>query len=381
MKKTEFSEFASALTPFFMGGMKPEEFTRELFMHIYLPDTDDENPVDDTQSRTFKSYYYGDTDISKLAKKICGSLDKTEFAEYLYLDADDSIDNLCRVFKDKCAGITAENYGELLAARFQEIITNAAQPKRKKKSASLGGGANALSTTDSLKDKYGISLVAEVMSTCPNVGCTNSLFVRAGKQISPNYDVVAIDPSISTEDESNLIAMCPSCAKKYQMQHDAVRMAQVSAIKKRFVELAEIQEVTANQNIEEEIVTVLSKIPSLPYRTDIDLNYEPVPIKNKVMPDSPELLAQIKVWVNLHYMDVHETLQELNQQGKNRFEPFCLQVRLNFLNLNSMGLSQRQIYDGIVDWLQKATGGDRHACEVVTAYFVQKCEVFDVIAE
>lgn len=381
MGKTEFSEFASALTPFFIGGMKPEEFSKELFMHIYLPGTDDKNPVDDTLPRTFKSYYYGDTDISKLAKQICGSLDKATFAEYLYLDADDSIDNLCRVFSNECAGITSENYGALLATHFEEIITKAAKPQRKKKSASLNSGATALNTTNSLKDRFGISLVAEVMSTCPNIGCTNSLFVRAGKQIAPNYDVVTIDPSISTEEESNLIAMCPSCAKKYQMQHDAVHMAQVSAIKKRFIELAEIQEVTANQNIEEEIVTVLSKIPSLPYRNDVDLNYEPVPIKNKVMPDSPELLAQIKVWVNLHYMDVHDTLQQLNQQGKNRFEPFCVQVRLNFLNLSSKGLSQRQIYDGIVEWLQKATNGDRHACEVVTAYFVQKCEVFDVIAE
>lgn len=379
MEKTEFSEFASALTPFFIGAMRPEDFTKELFMHIYLPSTDDENPVEDTLPRTFKAYYYGDRDITTLAKKISGSIDKVGFAEYLYLDADDSIDSLCRVFRDECESINTSNYGSLLATRFEAIIANAAKPKRKKKSAPPVSGADALDNTSNLKGKYGISLVAEVMSTCPNMGCTNSLFVRAGKQIAPNYDVVVIDPSAAKDDESNLIAMCPSCAQKYMLQQDSAHIAQISAIKKRFIELAEIQEVTANQNIEEDIVSVLSKIPSQPFRMDVDLNYEPVPLKNKIAPDSPELLAQIKVWVNLRYTDVHSTLQELNRQGKNRFEPFCLQVRLNFLNLRSKDLSQRQIYDGIVEWLQKATNGDRHACEVVTAYFVQKCEVFDVI--
>ena len=35
----------------------------------------------------------------------------------------------------------------------------------------------------------------------------------------------------------------------------------------------------------------------------------------------------------------------------------------------------------MVDWLQRGTNEDRGACEVVISYFIQKCEVFDVIAE
>ena len=101
----------------------------------------------------------------------------------------------------------------------------------------------------------------EVTSTYPNIGCTNSLFVKAGKQIASNYDVVQIDLSGLMDDEANMIAMCPSCAQKYRMHHDSAYMAQIKAIKKRFIELAEIQDVTASQNIEEEIVSVLSKIP------------------------------------------------------------------------------------------------------------------------
>lgn len=379
MGKTEFSEFASALTSFFIDGMKPEEFSKALFKNIYIEGSHEEDPVDKILPRTYKSYYYGDTDISTLAKKICGTLDKVQFSDFLSLESDDSIENLCRVFRDDCSGINAENYGSKLADRFEIIITNASKPKRKKKSALSDDGASAPNGID-IKEKYGIALVAEVMSTCPNIGCTNSLFIRAGKQIVPNFEIVTIDPDEPIE-ENNLIAMCPSCSKKHLLRTDPAYITQITAIKKRFIELAEIQEVTANQNIEEDIATVLSKIPALPFRTDVDLNYEPVPLRNKIKADSPELLAQIKVWVNLHYTDVHETLQELNQQGRNRFEPFCLQVRLNFLNLRNKGLSQRQIYDGIVEWLQKATNGDRHACEVVTAYFVQKCEVFDVITE
>jgi hypothetical protein len=117
-------------------------------------------------------------------------------------------------------------------------------------------------------------------------------------------------------------------------------------------------------------------VPTLKYPANVDLNYEPAMLKQKISPDYPDLLAAIKIWVNLYYPDVHQILQELNREGKNRFEPFCLSVRQNFLALDEKGHSQWDIYNEMISWLQKQTNQDRHACEIVIAYFVQKCEVF-----
>ena len=380
MGETEFSEFERALSVYFQRGADPSEFTRELFTHIYKGSINGTDTyVHDMEPRTLKGYYYGEHDITTTAKKISGALDIGVFAEYLKLDADDSVARLCEAFRDTCPDIDESTYEMVLAERFQTIIENAAKPKRKKTLSVLK--TEKVSDTNEYSEKYGISLVAEEQSICPNDGCTNSLFIRVNGQIAPDYEVVVIDPSLPVNSEDNLIAMCPDCAKKYRLSVDPDKIRRLQEIKKHFTDIADRQEIVSQQKVVEDVRRVLTKIPDLPFPQGVDLNYEPALLKQKISPDSPDLLAQIKVWVNLHYPDVHETLQELNREGKQRFEPFCHQVRLNYLNLSDKGYSQRQIYEAMIKWLQDATNEDAHACEIVIAYFVQKCEVFDVISK
>lgn len=381
MKETEFSIYAQALSVYYMKGRSPEDFAKWLFQGIYLKSVDEDfdDPVEDTLPRTYKGYYYANNNITKLAKKICNSLDTLAYAEFMYLDADDFVTSLCKTMRATCPGIGEDNYQTVLAERFQAIIENAAKAKRKKTSPAEITGKVVIDID--YREKYGVSLVAEEQSICPNDGCTNSLFVRVNGQIAPDYDVVVIDPAQPVTGEDNLIAMCPDCAKKYRIGADDDMIRRMKEIKKRFTDIADRQEIVSQQKVVDDVRRVLTKIPKLPYPKDVDLNYEPVPLRQKIGDDAPDLLAQIKVWVNLYFPDVHDTLQELNREGKQRFEPFCHQVRLNYLNLKDKGYSQRDIYEAMIKWLQGATNEDAHACEIVIAYFVQKCEVFDVISE
>lgn len=386
MDVTEFSTFAQNLSVFFIGSNGPEEFTRTLFKEIYLPKVDDDQSeyLHNIEKRTLKAYYYGQNNISYVAKKIAGSLDKAQFAHFLYLDADDSIQRLCSVFGQECEGINSSNFGEKLADRFEDILHNAAKPKSKvlkKVSEKEDISIEETLLIPMRSNNKDVSLVAEVMSVCPDDGCANPLFLRMNGKIQGNYEVVVIEPSVPVSGEENLIALCPECARRYQMA-DANKIQRMKAIKKRFVEIADMQDAVSQQKIEDDILDVLSKIPLISYPSEpVDLNYEPVMLKQKIKVDDMDLLAQIKVWVNLYYKEVNEKLLQLNIEGKNRFEPFCLQVRLTFLGINMSDKSQREIYDGMIKWLQQVTNGERHACEIVIAYFVQKCEVFDVIAE
>ena len=379
MNGTVFSEFAQTLSVYYNRRNDNIEFTRELFSHIYKGSIDKTDTfIEDMEPRTLKGYYYGEHDITMVAKKISGALDIGEFAEHLKLDSEDSITGLCDAFKCTCPDIDKATYGIVLAERFQVIIQNAATTKRKK--ALSAQKADKAESIDSYADKYGISLVAEEQSICPSDGCTNSLFLRIDGQIAPDFEVIVIDPSKPVNGEDNLIAMCPDCAKKYKLVSDPLKIHRMQEIKKRFTDIADRQEIVSQQKVVEDVRRVLTKIPKLPYPNGVDLNYEPVSLKQKIRLDSPDLLAQIKMWVNLYYPDVHDTLQELNREGKQRFEPFCHQVRLNYLILNEKGYSQRQIYEELIKWLQVATNEEAHACEIVIAYFVQKCEVFDVIS-
>ena len=48
-----------------------------------------------------------------------------------------------------------------------------------------------------------------------NDGCQKSLFTYRDGHTELIYDVAVIDPSNSSNEPSNLIALCPECAAKY----------------------------------------------------------------------------------------------------------------------------------------------------------------------
>jgi hypothetical protein len=209
--------------------MAPEDFAKELFAHIYA-NLEDDNPVDETLPRTYKGYFYGEHDITTLAKKISGSLDTTLFSEFIDSRYDETMKSLCKVFKEECPDIDESNYGEKISDYFKNIIETAVSPKRKKSPTVLvktDGGVNtavALPTVTTLKDKYGIQLVAEEGSIGPCDGCSKQLFSRVNGQLGLNYDVAVINPQRSENSMNNLIAMCPDCCNKYAIGRNTETM-------------------------------------------------------------------------------------------------------------------------------------------------------------
>ena len=64
------------------------------------------------------------------------------------------------------------------------------------------------------------------------------------------------------------------------------------------------------------------------------------------------------------------------------YDKFCYQMKFQYKALAGQGtLSQREIYDGLSEWVHETTHEDMSFCKVVVSFFVQKCEVFDVISE
>ena len=135
---TDFSVFAEGLSVYFQGDDDPAEFTRQLFAHIYKGSIEKNDPfINDLEPRTLKGYFYHEHDITTVAKHIAGNLDLGEFAEFVKLDAEDSITRLCDYFVDTCPDISDATYGMALAERFQTIIEEATKRKRKAKTAEL----------------------------------------------------------------------------------------------------------------------------------------------------------------------------------------------------------------------------------------------------
>ena len=119
MAETEFKVFAQKLATYFQGNDSSEEFTRMLFEKIYLNPNGD-SLLYDMETRTLRGYFYGEHDITTLAKKINKDLDSQYFEEFIDTETDDTIKGLCAAFTDECPGIDNENFKNKIAERFKE---------------------------------------------------------------------------------------------------------------------------------------------------------------------------------------------------------------------------------------------------------------------
>lgn len=353
-----------------------------MFLAIYLPKEVD-HPVEETEDRTYKAYFYGEHDITFLAKKIADSLDPKGFADFVETETDSVITQICDEFRQYYGDINPDNYGEKVGLRFEAIIQKAAKGKRKrkKKETQLPVSLKTQLPTVPSQDKYGFYLVSEEGSVCPNDGCTHPLFTDENGHLGLLYDVAVINPDESSESMNNLIALCPECAAKYRLGLNPMSILRMKEIKKQFQEQAMDRELLSDQKVQEGVRRVIGKIPKMRPTGTVDLNYDPVMLRNKIEPDNIALYLKTQGHVNIYFNIVHETMQQMGREGELRFKPFCEQVKMNYLNLKEQGRDQVTIYRELTDWLQRGTNEERDYCEIVISYFIQKCEVFDVITE
>lgn len=122
---------------------------------------------------------------------------------------------------------------------------------------------------------------------------------------------------------------------------------------------------------------------------ELKLNYDPVKVRQKIPGNDLEqkmlrtkVLRNVRAYFNL----VDQSLKNLNKEGIIRQRFFSFQVRNLFIDfdettIDGMSLSQTVIFDKLVDWLHRRTDEASDVCAIVISYFIQSCEVFDVISE
>jgi predicted HAD superfamily phosphohydrolase YqeG len=90
--------------------------------------------------------------------------------------------------------------------------------------------------------------------------------------------------------------------------------------------------------------------------------------------------------VRENYNLVDNNLKNLNKEQVLRQRVFSAQIKNLFIDFDETivdgePLSQTVIFDNLVRWLHENTDEDMEVCAIVVSYFVQSCEVFDVIPE
>ena len=83
-----------------------------------------------------------------------------------------------------------------------------------------------------------------------------------------------------------------------------------------------------------------------------------------------------------YYKYIKSVFSQLEREGALSFVEVASDVKRSFQKLRSSGLNQDDIYTQLVNWIKTKTNVQNVlACEIIVAFFVQNCEVFDAIAE
>ena len=219
-------------------------------------------------------------------------------------------------------------------------------------------------------------LYIEVDGFCPT--CSKSLTTNDDGTTMPIGEVIQIDPERPYETD-NLLILCPDCARKYNGNITITKIEQHQAIKKALLRKQEslrIVERYSGECVKEGIKNVLRKLPKGKFDFNAKGNMKPVPVQRKLEPGNEEIIHEIKSYLNL-YKQVEASCTQLTDEGVFSFELARQTIHLVYLDLKSYGLSKKEIYDQIIDYLERKTMEDRRSCTAVVSYFIRKCDIFE----
>ncbi|TCL38077.1 hypothetical protein EV210_10443 [Anaerospora hongkongensis] len=236
----------------------------------------------------------------------------------------------------------------------------------------------------------------EVDNHCPL--CGKELQARSQKKLrEKKFQIAHIYPNKPTKEQSavlnglerlgnnsesfeNRIALCKDCHGTQDYHTTSEEYSHLADIKKALLLKSTLHASTMTLGLETEIEEIINKIVALSENEFTDLNYLAVPLANKFYPN--EVLLKIKVngYVTTYFTYIHELFRTLERTSNFDFEVLSMQIRAAFQKMNNTGANKNEIFEAMNSWIgRKTTNTCRSACEAITSFFVQNCEVFHEI--
>jgi len=250
----------------------------------------------------------------------------------------------------------------------------------------------------SLSENPKLLLFAEVNGVCPT--CPNQLIYEKNKRKYKKFEIAHIYPLNPTESEfellkkedkldsdpnslNNLICLCVDCHNKFDKPRTVKEYRNLVAIKKKLINQNKEKEIWNNTTLEDEIFDIIDLLSEQDFDFDTDdiLNYDPKTIDKKT-DDSITFLTKRAIHRNVqdYYSLINKRFAELDKIAPLTTETISSQIRTHYLSLckQEKDRSQKEIFDGMVNWLSKRTNQpSNEASEIVVSYFIQNCEIFE----
>jgi hypothetical protein len=221
-------------------------------------------------------------------------------------------------------------------------------------------------------------LVLEVGGECPE--CGKSLSEEKNGKSLPRYKVAVIDQSKPSLTSVNRIAMCPECCDRYIFDTSEEDIARLSKLKSDFASSFRSKDAMAENKvpIEIQIEEVLNAIEMTPEASLTRICDERAFEVERKVTESVILMRKIRDDA-LEYFECVESLLKASDRARSqKFRLFQSKVISCYEEAKANATSQEKIYNHLVDWLfRQAKHQHKTACEIIIAFFVQLCDVFE----
>lgn len=240
-------------------------------------------------------------------------------------------------------------------------------------------------------------LLEEVNGLCPVVGCGKSLVNGKNGRIYEDFEVAHIFPNRfkdemeaviladvevdgdSSETLDNWIALCHNCHDRYDEQKTIVSYQQMLDMKRRLSAELKAKKTIAGERIEDDLDKAIKSLVNFD-KEELEkagqLGYEAMTVREKI-PDDEGLCLNIEDKVTRFFNYIVAQFKQQDPSG-DRFELICISVKKLYLTLKIANLSKSDIFEKITDWFVSKTQSPRHICEIMTSFFVQNCDVYEI---
>lgn len=183
----------------------------------------------------------------------------------------------------------------------------------------------------------------------------------------------------------NVMCLCPSCHRKYDKDFKIEEYLNIQKIKKGYLQEARAKLVTAECHLKEEIKELLQTIieltPEDTEATEVEMDIATIKDKLKTHA-SPLLKRNVKRDVLDYYVTIRDEIKILEQRDQLTVRVLQNQINTYYLEMQRIIPDNKDlVFTYITQWMSKRTGKSVDAAKILTSFFVQNCEVFDVSSE
>lgn len=214
--------------------------------------------------------------------------------------------------------------------------------------------------------------------------------------INKNYEIAHIYPfsprpheaellkneerlSTNVDHPNNLIALCLICHNEFDNPRTVEGYREMVSIKKAIIERAQQLKLIDDYQIESEIAHILDLLESEDTYAEAELSLDPKSLDTKINKSMSRLTkSRIEHNVSSYFSFIRTKLRLLDMSTPNAADRISVQVKSFYLQQAKNSENQQLIYRNIVQWLQsKAKSSSPEACEILTSFFIQNCEIFE----